>query len=113
MNGMDSQKRDAIARKAWCQAIVKLPSAYATSRDIAKLLNVCKTKAIQILKAAGACRATERTVDRGDTATISSEEDRMDVTNNMNDDPSSISRRSLVLRSTGDWWVNTTFKLDI
>ena len=43
MNGMDSQKRDAIARKAWCQAIVKLPSAYATSRDIAKLLNVCKT----------------------------------------------------------------------
>ena len=53
MNGMDSQKRDAIARKAWCQAIVKLPSAYATSRDIAKLLNVCKTKSIQILKAAG------------------------------------------------------------
>lgn len=63
--------------------------------------------------AAGACRATERTVDRGDTATISSEEDRMDVTNNMNDDPSSISRWSLVLRSTSDWWVNTTFKLDI
>lgn len=53
MNGMDSQKREAIARKAWCQAIVKLPSAYATSRDIAKLLNVCKTKSIQILKAAG------------------------------------------------------------
>ena len=53
MNGMDSQKRDAIARKAWCQAIVKLPSAYVTSRDIAKLLNVCKTKSIQILKAAG------------------------------------------------------------
>ena len=52
-------------------------------------------------------------VDRGDTATNSSEEDRMDVTNNMNVDPSSISRRSLVLRSTSDWWVNTTFKLDI
>lgn len=63
--------------------------------------------------AVGACRATERTVDRGDTATNSSEEDRMDVTNNMNVDPSSISRRSLVLRSTSDWWVNTTFKLDI
>lgn len=63
--------------------------------------------------AVGACRATERTVERGDTATISSEEDRMDVTNNMNVDPSSISRRSLVLRSTSDWWANTTFKLDI
>lgn len=63
--------------------------------------------------AVGACRATERTVDRGDTATNSSEEDRMDVTNNMNVDPSSISKRSLVLRGTSDWWVNTTFKLDI
>lgn len=63
--------------------------------------------------AVSACRATERTVDRGDTATISSEEDRMDVTNNMNVDPSSISRRSLVLRSTSDWRVNTMFKLDI
>lgn len=50
---------------------------------------------------------------RGYTATNSSEEDRMDVTNNMNVDPSSISRRSLVLRSTSDWWVNTMFKLDI
>ena len=65
------------------------------------------------LPAVGACRVTERTVDRGDTATISSEEDRMDVTNNMNVDPSSISRRSLVLRSTSDWRVNTMFKLDI
>ena len=52
-------------------------------------------------------------LDRGDTATISSEEDRMDVTNNMNVDPSSISRRSLVLRSTSEWRVNTMFKLDI
>ena len=52
-------------------------------------------------------------VDGGDTATISSEEDRMDVTNNMNVDPSSISRRSLVLRSTSEWRVNTMFKLDI
>ena len=65
------------------------------------------------LRTPSACRATERTVDRGDTATNSSEEDRMDVTNNMNVDPSSISRRSLVLRSTSNWWVNTTFKLDI
>lgn len=63
--------------------------------------------------AVGARRVTERTVDRGDTATISSEEDRMDVTNNMNVDPSSISRRSLVLRSTSDWRVNTMFKLII
>lgn len=39
--------------------------------------------------AVGACRATERTVDRGNTATISSEEDRMDVTNIMDVDPSS------------------------
>ena len=38
--------------------------------------------------AVGACRATERTVDRGDTATFSNEEDRMDVENNMNVDPS-------------------------
>ncbi len=64
-------------------------------------------------RADGVRSATERTVDRGDTATISSEEDRMDVTNNMNVDPSSISRRSLVLRSTSDWRVNTMFKLDI
>ena len=63
--------------------------------------------------AVGASRATERTVARGATAPISSEEDRMDVTNNMNVDPSSISRRSLVLRSTSEWRVNTMFKLDI
>lgn len=44
---------NAISRKAWCRDLHALPSAYVSSRDIVKLLNVCKTKAIQILKAAG------------------------------------------------------------
>lgn len=53
MEDKDIKKMNAISRKAWCRYLHALPSAYATSRDIAKLLNVCKTKSIQILKAAG------------------------------------------------------------
>lgn len=53
MEDKDIKKMNAISRKAWRRDLHALPSAYVSSRDIVKLLNVCKTKAIQILKAAG------------------------------------------------------------
>lgn len=53
MDDINAKKADALMRKEWCRALHKLPSAYVTARDIAKLLNVCKTTSIEVLKAAG------------------------------------------------------------
>lgn len=65
--------------------------------------------------AAGACGATERTVDGGGAAMIPNGENEMDMMNNMNVDssppPSSISRRSSVLRSICYWRANITIPL--
>lgn len=53
MNDMDANQMNTVMRKEWCRSLHKLPSAYVTARDIAKLLNICKTTSLEVLKAAG------------------------------------------------------------
>lgn len=53
MDGMNANQIAVLRRKEWCRALGKIPHAYVTSSEIMALLNVCKTKAIEVLKAAG------------------------------------------------------------
>lgn len=53
MDDMNANQMGVVRRKEWCRALGKIPHAYVTARDIAVLLHVCKTTAIEVLKAAG------------------------------------------------------------
>ena len=53
MNDINANQMSTVRRKEWCRALNKIPYACVTARDIAMLMNVCKTTSIEILKAAG------------------------------------------------------------
>lgn len=53
MDDMNANQMGVVRRKEWCRALGKIPHAYVTARDIAVLLHVSKTTAIEVLKAAG------------------------------------------------------------
>lgn len=51
MNDINANQMSTVRRKEWCRALNKIPYACVTARDIAMLMNVCKTTSIEILKA--------------------------------------------------------------
>lgn len=53
MDEMNANQMGVVRRKEWCRALGKIPHAYVSARDIAMLLHICKTTAIEVLKAAG------------------------------------------------------------
>ena len=50
MNEINANQMSTVRRKEWCRALNKIPYACVTARDIAMLMNVCKTTSIEIQK---------------------------------------------------------------
>lgn len=70
MNDINAKNMQCTMRKEWCRALNKIPYACVTARDIAMLLNVCKTTSIEILKAAGGVKIGRAwRVDKADLIT--------------------------------------------
>ena len=70
MNDLNANQMSTVRRKEWCRALNKIPYACVTARDIAMLMNVCKTTSIEILKAAGGIKIGRAwRVDKADLIT--------------------------------------------